>query len=611
MASSRYEQYERQKNRLRQGNSSVGIINPRSLYLEEVEGSLLIFPAHVDLQRRLPIDVSKWREFENIYHYLLKAFIRVHTVSTRSTVSTTLNNIEVGLFSYLRDIGKIMITLDDLDQPLMNGFIQWLNQTGSNGLARWAEGTRAKRFDTAMLLLKELRKLPEGQCLPDMTRMKGQWSGRHRRASITQGVTWTNYKNIYLACYAEVEETMRSFYETRQLIEANRENVLSIPPRGAMKVYSNFGNAMSALDYHWPQHVFPKATEFQRIAGYSLYRCTPGFTSKIIPRFCPTTRSIVPFVLLLAMQFSANSRPLLAARIQDFEESNVLGTRRIRWKAQKKRAAKSPERTYAVTDELDNPYHLYRFILDYTEKIRELAQPEDRDKLFLFQVMEAPKVSTYQGAGITGSVTSWAHPLKQFTEDNNLQPFTLSNLRQSSLDRVDELFGGDIRARRTAGQHKSVDTTAQHYTSFRIKQKNHERLSLAISQRERQAGSGGLVDHGRTIGDKSSATPGFLCADPFDSPLAEQTKGVLCTAYGRCPECPLAIVKKDCKRSAAQVISLRLNIADALSNMSPERFLSVWSPIVRLLDEVWIPSFSEEAIIGAKTVNLPCLPTIE
>lgn len=611
MASNRYEQYKRQKESTRGTGSNVATMASRTIYLDEVDGCLVVFPAHVDLERRLPINVSVWREFENVYKPLLKAFLAIHVNSTRSTVRTMLSNIETGLFAYLRDLGKISITLDEIDPPLINGFVRWLNQTDGKGLAKWSENTRARRFGTALRLLKQLKSMPEGEGLPDYSRIKGQWAGRHRRSMPKQGMSWTNYQKLYLACYAEVEETMRAFYETRQLIQDNREMILSIPPKGARRIYSDFGNALSAVDYYWPDHIFPGAKEFRRVAGESLYTCLPPFSSEVISRFCPTSRSIVPFVLLFAMQFSANAKPLLTARYEDFEEFKVLGVRRIKWKAEKKRATKDPERTYAVTQELDNPHRLLKFLLDYTEKLRESAAPEDRDKLFLFQVMEAPKVRAYHGNRTHGSVTSWTHPLKQFIQDNDLQVFTLSNIRQASLDRIDELFDGDIQARRIAGQHKSVDVTAQHYTSSNIKQKNHERLSLGISQRERQTSSAGLVDHRKKSGDRSSATPGYYCGDPFDSPLDGQTKGQLCTAYGRCPECPLALVKKNCSKSAAQVISLRLKISDAISSISPERFLSVWAPIVKLLDEVWIPSFSAEAIIGSKNVNLPDLPTIE
>src|SRR5690606_39934671 len=95
--------------------------------------------------------------------------------------------------------------------------------------------------------------------------------------------------------------------------------------------------------------------------------------------------------------------------------------------------------------------------------------------------------------------------------------------------------------------HASVASPNSHYGATARHRSGAEASAGVQAPRERWISSDGRVD-ARSRGpnkDRTAATPGFVCLDPFDSPLASQAKGKLCGAYGKCPSCPLATVDPD------------------------------------------------------------------
>lgn len=615
MKSSRYRQHERQEKEKDSGIAAS--IKPVTAYAEFKGRNIHFYPKLEKNTKRTPINISNWRMFKNLYRPFIKALeVRFRSHSYRTT-ETGIGNISAGFLAYLQDIEKVEITISGIDQALLNGFIPWLNQVGKNGVARWSESTRARRYGAICILLEILQTLSDGKELADLKLAKNQWPGRHRRLKPVQGISEESLRKLYVACVKEVAGVMGGFYRTKDLVISHRDKIFNIPSRKAKEVYSDMGSALSAVDYYFPDHVFPSAKTIQQIAGNSLYRCLPSFHRKVAPLFVPTTRSIVPFVLLLSIHFAANTSSILMAELDEFQEIDVLGKKRLRWRGKKNRAIRSPERSHAVTDEIDNPAMLLNFLKDYTNKLRmgraEVTAPHIKSRLFLYLSENTKmRVGSYHNSGnMGGGDNAWIWPLKNFLKDNGLENINLTNLRQTIIDRVDDLTDGDIRARKVAAQHKSVVVTGLHYTSARVKKENHERIAFGIAQRERHTASNGLVDHRKNSGNKSSATPGFHCADPYSSPLPDQKTDVLCKAFGMCPACPLASIERKSGRSAAQLMALRFAIVDAKIKVAPKRFLKIWVPVINKIDDVWLPSFTKKALKDAKKINLPELPSIE
>lgn len=615
MKSSRYRQHERQK---KESNSGIiSSIKPVTAYAEFKGKNIYFFPKLVKNTKRTAINISYWRKFKNLYRPLIKALEVWFRTHAYRTTETGIANISAGFLAYLEDLEKVEITISEIDQALLNGFISWLNQAGKDGVARWSESTRARRYGATCILLEILQTLSEGKELADLKLAKNQWPGRHRRLKPVQGVGEESLRKLYVACVKEVAGVMDGFYRTKDLVVSHRDKIFNIPSRKAKEVYSDMGSALSAVDYYFPDHVFPSAKIIQQIAGTSLYTCLPSFHRKVVPLFVPTTRSIVPFVLLLSIHFAANTSSILMAELDEFQEIDVLGKKRLHWRGKKNRATRSPERSHTVTDEIDNPAMLLNFLKDYTNKLRmggaEVTAPHIKSRLFLYLSENTKmRVGSYHNSGnMGGGDNAWIWPLKNFLKDNGLENINLTNLRQTIIDRVDDLTDGDIRARKVAAQHKSVVVTGLHYTSARVKKENHERIAFGIAQRERHTASNGLVDHRKNSENKSSATPGFHCADPYSSPLPDQKMDVLCKAFGMCPACPLASIERKSGRSAAQLMALRFAIVDAKIKVAPKRFLKIWAPVINKIDDVWLPSFTKKALKDAKKINLPELPSIE
>ena len=151
---------------------------------------------------------------------------------------------------------------------------------------------------------------------------------------------------------------------------------------------------------------------------------------------------------------------------------------------------------------------------------------------------------------------------------------------------------GDLLAVRDRLGHKSIATTRTHYTSDGMRRESQERVAETQAFYHRWAQTEGRIDpRFQPEQCRSAATPGFGCFDPFDSPRPGQRKGKLCTAYGECPDCPLAQAWPRDVHAAAYYLALPKAIHDArLGRISPNHWAKKWPPILiahnQLLDEI-------------------------
>src|SRR5690606_31820326 len=91
---------------------------------------------------------------------------------------------------------------------------------------------------------------------------------------------------------------------------------------------------------------------------------------------------------------------------------------------------------------------------------------------------------------------------------------------------------GDVEGLRILLGQKRVATTTNHYRTQQAVAEGQEMLAGAMNLHQRWVGSEGKIDT-RSVGEKrerTAATPGFICADLFDSPIPGQQKGRMCEA---------------------------------------------------------------------------------
>ena len=225
-----------------------------------------------------------------------------------------------------------------------------------------------------------------------------------------------------------------------------------------------------------------------------------------------------------------------------------------------------------------------------TAKIRPqvIDHEEYGDRVFLFVQMVGQKrpKSFGDSSHMAAADIAWTHGLRSFIADNKLPAFTLKTIRATLLDYTQLINRGDLEAARQVGNHGSRVITWTHYTSNLVKRLLQEAAGETILMRERWLKSDGKLDPRkfREWTDKGCATPGWTCLDPFDSPRPNQKKGKLCTAYGECPDCPLAAARPSNPRNVMLYEALRRAIYRSVTSVSASVWRERWALVVVALD---------------------------
>jgi hypothetical protein len=281
----------------------------------------------------------------------------------------------------------------------------------------------------------------------------------------------------------------------------------------------------------------------------------------------------------------------------------------------KKRARyRRQKRILPVEDAPDNPAFLWQFLVEWTEWFRPTVAPEWQDRLFLYvsgSTSSNKRMQGFDGKTDPGGDYSFQYAYKAFFRDHGLTYYTFMQFRPTGLDIVDVEFGGDIRAKQAAGGHATIQTTYQSYTTNAQMQRGDEALAQVSATRERFRKTQGKSDPRRKPegADIGAATPGWTCADPYDSPL--YGKGKLCGGYGRCPACPLGSMNPNDCYSAAQAINLLDAIDKAVEIMAPAAWLERYSRSRKALTEFWLPQIPDHVLEQVRQIKLPPLPPLE
>ena len=87
--------------------------------------------------------------------------------------------------------------------------------------------------------------------------------------------------------------------------------------------------------------------------------------------------------------------------------------------------------------------------------------------------------------------------------------------------------------------------------------------------------------------------------------------GELCTAYGRCPECPLAMVDPTSPRALAYLMMLNKRITEAAETMDPLEWHPRWGPVQEELLSYWLRGWDQSIVSKAREIPIPDLPPVE
>lgn len=499
---------------------------------------------------------------------LLGYACRYRAVSTRGLADCLRN----GICSHLREAGLDGLRIGDVDEGVLVGFAEALRRTSYRNNSRTALALAFKRAVGMFALSAEpasaeraaARSLMGSRTFRSLAARSrsrsGQVKGQVRDAR--KFLSPEALQAIHDAACGDVRATTRDWRRRQEERAVWREAFDPSESYQPKALRDDLALLIPWLEARYPT-LLP-ASDAARLGDLPYHKAVlrrnigaPG-ASTVIPYFYGTTSDLLPFFLLMLIRFRYNPGTLVGMRRTDVSDRGdvvVLAPRKAR--ARDKRQVRSEP-----AGDPDDPLSLRSMLtmIDaMSARLRPVAPLEWRDRVFLTAAETGggaggTRLSTFEH--LTAGVGTGAGAFFAFCRRHGLEPFAPSAIRPTILDALANGAEGLASARRE-GNHSERTTTLRHYVSIDTSERRRLALAETPEQMRRWAASGGDIDP-RFLprrGDPRAATPGFLCLDPYRSPLTDQPEGRLCEARGHCARCPHAILEADDPKAVAYVLA--------------------------------------------------------
>ncbi len=485
-------------------------------------------------------DMSLFKNVPGWESIITEGFTRRSYSSSPTTIYTEFNTLRK-LVPFLIKSNRLPL---DVDESFWASMLSWLNSSWEGG-DPLAPRTRQQYFQIFKLTIKATIKVNEFREEAEHILFRSgipsnPWPGAKRKVDPTEVLTAEGRSKVILACLTEIER-IRVCVEEQEKRHPDEEG-----------------------------------------------------------SYCASNDDLVPFVVLLAIITAFNSSTVLKLEWSNIVESHDGMT--ISLTGVKARAGRAQTSTHdsdlctirfpaeaKIEGGLKNILKLLR---DITMRARNYAETGEKDFLFLFMHGgERPKASSFVShEGLEARITPRA--FKSFQTRYKLPKFDLSTLRATEAE-VTFQTTRDILAVSDRLGHKHAQITRTHYTSGWVQRSGQEQIGLVQELVVRWSKTDGLIDPRglKDPRDAPSATRGFGCIDPYDSPRQGQVKGRLCAAYGECPSCPLMLARPNDLQSVAYFLALKKAIVAGKAGIGTggawaERWLPVLTDLEALLAEI-------------------------
>lgn len=306
----------------------------------------------------------------------------------------------------------------------------------------------------------------------------------------------------------------------------------------------------------------------------------------------PKMSELLPFVIGLSILTLFN--PSVVAEIK-LPEIGKLPDGRMRLVGKKYRSGGDVSGTFIGDSEVVSPQSLIELLTKITLNLRPMAHAEVRDYLFIGVTNRATTQRHIQAFTKLSPATlfhfNWA-----FSKRHGLRRFNFRYFRVSGANVITAITGGNVKAVQAVLNHRSSSSTEE-YTRVGLQASGEKQLADQQEKRIRFVRTGGARDiRDQSDGAQQAATPGFSCADAFNPPEYLDQEPGMCAAYGGCPDCPLAGVDFTSPVAFAHILRLRNQIIEAhqAHRFSPDRWIRIWKPRLRAIEEIWLPRFGRD-----------------
>ncbi len=488
-------------------------------------------------------------------------------------------------------------SLADLERRMLQRYIEWLNARQRADGAPWAISTRSAAYSALRQLLRWLER-----CCPDLvsridypfTPFPGRGSDRLPRATPTA----RELRAILRACEADIAAVR----EVRASAAAQRAADGDEP--------GSLGWLLVEVDQRFGG-IVPSSLELQRCGNHPLQLAVRrwGGAKQIEPCLYPRAVSLLPYYLAILIHAAGNPEPIAELGRDCLQDVPLLENRQaLVWF--KARAGRLQRRSF----ERDAPFEppaLVRDLLTWNERLRPLAPPAQRDRLFIFKGLRTVNAM---------STITVHHLLGEFCQRHGLAAFSLASIRPSVLSSFYRASGDLLRTRAVAN-HASIATTVRYVETPIVRQQNHARIATLQEAFIEHLAAPPATSPAPVVATSSSSAAippgktvsmfGFDCTDPLAGTAPGTRRGEICTNFMGCFTCPNAVIPPE-PRTMARLLQARDHLRAAALKLHPARWQAFYAPQLRILEEDILPRFGTRELAAAEPLvaQLPPLPDL-
>lgn len=513
-------------------------------------------------------DLSGWASLPQIAEDLIGATLAILASEKATTRNGTHRELRYGFIQFLNEVCPDA-ELSDLNQATFQNFTEWLS-TGGHGKGR------VTGYSDRMHKLSALRKVI-ARLSPKLSELGIQhdipinpWPGenpRGKEGEERKAIPQEQFLELMAAAIKAHEETVSELDASLTQID----NCLSqIRNRVAVPDTLEGLCAQAIVRY---RGILPERKWLKRHDPDFFLRLEAMGYLRVAHLINPGVNDLMPAFIILQCFTHWNEQPMCCLRISNIDKSAGIFSNKYKLSSVKYRGNRMVHRSFFKGEESFNPCNVIDFLERWTKHIRAYAPKRISDDLFLY----ACKFKTRK----IRAIRSLAQPLRgtynlsadrkiRFFKERGVKAAGSNDLRFAGAEYLNEILGDTEKVRVLLG-HSSVSVTHENYRSKETRRRDEESLAGAMALHARYHDSSAKVDSRRHFGDRSAATPGYQCLDPFQSPMPGQVEGRMCTGYGLCPACPLAVEMND-EVSIARRIQLFERYGEAIRTSGTQRF---------------------------------------
>jgi hypothetical protein len=326
---------------------------------------------------------------------------------TYATCNAKGRELKTGFFAFLKEKSLNNISLAQLTTSHIEGFKNWLDRADKTGVAIYAVPSREHLMSHLRQVMQYLKQSDKWalQLASDLNIRPGMWAGQRGSGKPTPIIHAEDYRKIYQACKKTIIEVTGRVKAMRAALQANLHDPAALAAEPVERTalykdgtsrnrYRDLGVLLATLHHRHPQQILTtewlNALNDRPLASAVMQRRI----SNINACFYPSTKDLVPFVLMMAIHLDYNKATLMGSKVNDYciftgkfgrpefsasasliEEEETADSseekrheKLFRGAPIKKRALYRPqERIVPAEDAPDNPAFLWQFLVEWTE----------------------------------------------------------------------------------------------------------------------------------------------------------------------------------------------------------------------------------------------------